>query len=196
MSRGRPKEFVEEEALDQALATFWAHGYGSTGLAELTEAMGIGRQSLYDTFGDKRSLFLRALRSYCDRQFGMVSSVLAGAGTPGERLTAFLDAWVTMYSGPMQNGCLLVSSIGEFAAAGDDEVLEFVTRQMDRFQAMMQTVIQAAIDAGEIDDRFDAPDLTQTLLAAARGLSIQARLGDASDPARAAASSFKALLGL
>ena len=61
---GRPKEFDREEALQKAMELFWARGYEGTGMRELLQHMGIGRQSLYDTFGDKRSLFIEALKCY------------------------------------------------------------------------------------------------------------------------------------
>ena len=55
---GRPIEFDQDEALERALQVFWRHGYEGTSLDALCEAMQIGRQSLYNTFGDKRALFL------------------------------------------------------------------------------------------------------------------------------------------
>jgi AcrR family transcriptional regulator len=60
----RPKEFDREEALRRAIRVFWENGFAGTSTDDLVRAMGIGRQSLYDTFGDKRGLFLAALRVY------------------------------------------------------------------------------------------------------------------------------------
>ena len=60
MTRGPDKQFDPEEALGKAMELFWAKGYASTGLAELLEVMGIGRKSMYDTFGNKRQLYLKA----------------------------------------------------------------------------------------------------------------------------------------
>ena len=61
---GRPKEFDEHEALMKAMRLFWVHGYKATSIQDLVDGMGIGRGSLYGTFGGKRSLFMRALRHY------------------------------------------------------------------------------------------------------------------------------------
>jgi len=61
---GRPREFEREDAIDKAMELFWEQGYEATGVAELCDRMGVGRQSLYNTFGDKESLFVEALSRY------------------------------------------------------------------------------------------------------------------------------------
>ena len=65
--RGRPRSFDREAALEQALRTFWEHGYDGTSVADLTRAMGIGPPSLYAAFGDKRTLFEEVVESYVTR---------------------------------------------------------------------------------------------------------------------------------
>lgn len=62
----RSKEFDPDAALQQAMELFWEHGYEATSLAQLTDRLGIGRASLYATFGDKRELYLQALRRYLE----------------------------------------------------------------------------------------------------------------------------------
>ena len=60
----RRKEFDRDEALHKAMEVFWSRGYEATSVGDLVEHMGINRQSLYDTFGDKHSLYLAALDRY------------------------------------------------------------------------------------------------------------------------------------
>ena len=62
----RPKEFDREAALDEAMDLFWTHGYEPTSMSDLQRSMGIGRQSLYDTFGGKREIFRESLDRYLD----------------------------------------------------------------------------------------------------------------------------------
>ena len=66
-TRGRPRAFDVDEALDAAMRVFWKHGYEGASLSELTEAMGINRPSLYAAFGDKESLFKKAVDRYMER---------------------------------------------------------------------------------------------------------------------------------
>ena len=61
----RHKEFDRDEALQKAMEVFWARGYEGTSIQDLVGHMGINRQSLYDTFGDKHALYLLALDLYC-----------------------------------------------------------------------------------------------------------------------------------
>src|SRR5918999_1970317 len=60
----RHKEFDRDEALQRAMEVFWSRGYEAASVGELVKRMGINRQSLYDTFGDKHSLYLQALDRY------------------------------------------------------------------------------------------------------------------------------------
>lgn len=62
--RGRPRSFDRETALEQAIRTFWEHGYEATSVTDLTRAMGIGAPSMYAAFGDKQSLFEEVVRVY------------------------------------------------------------------------------------------------------------------------------------
>jgi len=62
----RPRQFNREESLKNAMVIFWEKGYEATSLNDLLEATGLARQSLYNTFGDKRGLFLASLRRYAE----------------------------------------------------------------------------------------------------------------------------------
>src|SRR6201996_3255636 len=66
--RGRPRSFDESEALDKATQIFWSKSYDGVAIDDLIAGMGGGRQSLYSVFGDKRTLFLRVLRTYAERK--------------------------------------------------------------------------------------------------------------------------------
>src|SRR2546426_12742822 len=77
----RPKEFDPRTALSAAVQVFWRNGYEKTSLDELMAAMQVGRQSLYDTFGDKRELYLSALEAYRDSTQAAMQR-LFGSGHP------------------------------------------------------------------------------------------------------------------
>jgi len=67
MKTGRPTEFDRNTALERAMVLFWRQGYEATSLSDLLGEMGIGRQSLYNAFGDKQALFIEAARHYGDK---------------------------------------------------------------------------------------------------------------------------------
>ena len=81
MKAGRPKAFDETEVIERAMDVFWLKGYEATGLTELLECMGISRQSLYDTFGNKRGLFLRVIDHYRSTQLSLALGLLEREGS-------------------------------------------------------------------------------------------------------------------
>ncbi len=196
MTRGRPKEFVREDALECALGTFWDRGYASTGLGDLTRAMGIGRQSLYDTFGDKRSLYLEALEAYCDRQLASIRALVSAESSPGQGLAAFLRAWESMATGTHRNGCLVINSVPEATSGGDPEIIKALGRHVDRMGRLIEDLVQAAMDSGEITVPLKAREVAGMISAAVHGLSVRARLQDASLAAADTSRALAQLLGL
>ena len=79
----RPKEFSEIAALDAAVDCFWQHGYEATSMRDLAASMGISAPSVYNTFGDKQSLFARALELYLDSDARDRPSAGVFAGSQG-----------------------------------------------------------------------------------------------------------------
>src|SRR4051812_14757728 len=106
MPKGRPRKFDVEKALDAALLLFWRHGYEGTSLAALTQAMGINMPSLYAAFGNKESLFRKAV----DRYIQMPASYLPNALTePTARraVEKMFEGAVGMVMNPrLPDGCL------------------------------------------------------------------------------------------
>lgn len=132
----RPKTFDEVAALDAALGVFWARGYESASTADLIAAMGIGRQSLYDTFGDKHQLYLRALERYRERGAAMVAGILAADPDPVSAVMALVRRAARSPACDRQKGCMLVNAVTERAPA-DPAVLAVV---QDGIQALEQAI--------------------------------------------------------
>jgi AcrR family transcriptional regulator len=123
MPAGRPRAFDVDKALDSALELFWTHGYEGTSLAMLTEAMGINVPSLYAAFGNKETLFRKALERY----LATPASYMAGAlREPTARAVAekVLSGSIELVTHPNNpGGCLLVQG----AMAASPQVHPFVT---------------------------------------------------------------------
>ncbi len=97
--KGRPREFDREEALGQAMDLFWSQGYEATGVADLCDRMGLGRQSLYNTYGDKESLFAEALEHYDRVQLQPMVDALESPGSViRERKSTSLKSFSSEYA--------------------------------------------------------------------------------------------------
>ncbi|PSB60962.1 TetR/AcrR family transcriptional regulator, partial [filamentous cyanobacterium CCP1] len=114
MSRGPEKQFDPEVALAKAMEVFWARGYEAASLAELLEHMGIGKKSLYDTFGNKRLLFLKALDHYAQTEVKSIRDKLLAPGSPLENLEQVLKHLQQRHSLPGSQGCMLGTNIADF----------------------------------------------------------------------------------
>jgi len=111
----RPKEFDREEALRRAIPVFWEKGFAGTSADDLVGAMGIGRQSLYDTFGDKRRLFLAALRTYNTDGVTALSRKLRAGPTALAAIGRILVDLAEVREKARSLGCMGVNAICEMA---------------------------------------------------------------------------------
>src|ERR1700753_789851 len=89
-ARGRPRSFDETEALEKATQVFWSKGYDGVTIDDLVAGMGVGRPSLYAVFGDKRTLFLRALRAYAEKKGAGAANSLLSPQPLRDSLASFL----------------------------------------------------------------------------------------------------------
>src|ERR1043166_8391314 len=112
----RHKEFDRDEALHKAMEVFWARGYEATSMQNLVEHMGISRQSLYDTFGDKHSLYLEALDRYQEVESRKLIELLE---RPGSVKKALRQLFTGVVEGSLcdgqRRGCLMNNAMSELA---------------------------------------------------------------------------------
>ena len=149
----RAKEFDREVVLERAMEFFWAQGYEAASMRDLLDAMQIGRQSLYDTFGDKHSLFLASLQHYYERGMG---SVVAQLSDPDGGLSAIEDYFEGMarrMSTKPYRSCLLINSAIELAPH-DPEVAKIVNRFVKNLRKGFAKALEVAERKGEarVDD--------------------------------------------
>jgi TetR/AcrR family transcriptional regulator, transcriptional repressor for nem operon len=169
----RTKEFDRDEALLAATKQFANHGFEGTSTDMLLDAMGISRQSLYDTFGDKRQLYLTALAEYARANVGGLVRTMNTAASPRKGIEA---AFLQFAARPPAEGCLGVSSVCEFGssdaavtrcnAAAGEVLLAAFTRRLADAQLL-----------GEIATDLDVHEAAQFLIATLAGLKVSARGG-------------------
>jgi AcrR family transcriptional regulator len=121
----RPKEFDEDKALHKAIHLFSQQGFAATSTDELMRVMDVGRQSMYDTFGDKRGLFLKALKTYVNESVNTICDALE---SPGPALAAIQNALVSFAERKdlsSTEGCMGINAVCEFGQR-DPEVNQIV----------------------------------------------------------------------
>ena len=144
---GRPLSFDRAEALRQAMLTFWRHGYETTSVADLTAAMGISPPSLYTAFGDKKQLFLEAMRLYAGNPEDMTRRI-ADAPSAYEAARALMTDAATAYTGKSTpKGCLLASATASGSAESAD-VQAAVADVRRGIQTSLRSRIKRDVEAG------------------------------------------------
>ncbi|MGK8501446.1 TetR/AcrR family transcriptional regulator [Nocardia asiatica] len=174
-SRGRPRSFDRDAALEQAMRLFWEHGYEATSIGDLTAAMGIGAPSLYAAFGDKKTLFAEVVAHFGARYGGFVTRALAEESTADAAVRRILREAATEYTRPeCPHGCL-VNSAGVNTTSAEIAALlrELRNRNIDAFAAR----IQADIDAGVLSRHLDARTSARYVGTVLQGMSQAARDG-------------------
>lgn len=170
----RPSEFDRDEAIASAIKVFARHGYEAASTSDLLDGMGIGRQSLYGAFGDKRRLFLEALRRYAADSLAQMREALAG-GTAAEGIEAALLVGLGS-SADVETGCLGVGSIVEFSRSDPDINALNDAAGLAVIAALAERV-RDGMAAGQFDPGLDAEAAAGMLLALRSGLKVSARGG-------------------
>lgn len=174
---GRPREFCVDEALAAALKVFWRKGYDGASLTDLTEAMGVTRPSLYCAFGNKESLFRKALDLYEREKMAFIDEALAGA-TAYEVAQRLLYGGVDAYTAdPDTPGCMGVNSVLSCGGPASESVRqEILGRRFNTETKLRERFDRAKLD-GDLDPSCDTTALTMYVLTLAQGISLQAGAG-------------------
>jgi TetR/AcrR family transcriptional regulator, transcriptional repressor for nem operon len=182
----RPREFDRDEALDRATRAFWAKGYASTSTEDLLAAMNIGRQSLYNAFGDKRKLYLEALQRYQRESNAGHLARLNGSASPLGGIEALLLGLISEDDGVRALGCMGVSSVCEFGAA-DPELAVLRSKAGPRLSRRLVERVREGQACGEVDPAIDAREASAFLQMTMQGIQLGARAGGDAKSLRALA---------
>lgn len=175
-TKGRPREFCVDQALAAALRVFWSKGYEGASLTDLTEAMGITRPSLYAAFGNKESLFRKALDLYEREKLAYVHEALEAptARQVAERMLRGSLANQTSECEP--KGCLGVISTMACGAEAESVRAHVIERRESSHRAMIERFERAKAE-GDLPADVDVEGLTAYLLALLQGMAVQAGSG-------------------
>ncbi|CCA90203.1 MULTISPECIES: TetR/AcrR family transcriptional regulator [unclassified Novosphingobium] len=191
-TRGRPREFDPEEALASALRVFWKHGYEGASMAELTEAMGITKPSLYACFGNKEALFRKALDLYERDKLCYIKTSL-DAPTAREVANRILRGAVKTHCGESDpQGCMGVISSVACTTEAESIRKEVVARRASSEAAVVERFEKAKAE-GDLPEHVDAKALAQCLLTVLQGLSVKAQVGAERKDLEAVVDTFLAM---
>jgi len=171
----RRKEFVPAQALEKAMLLFWKQGYEGSSIEEIMQCMGLGRGSLYDTFGDKHSLYLATLDLYLSTGKEGLALLRDQSGSLGEILQGFFQALIEeALSDPEHRGCFMVNAAQEMAPH-DPEVARRVQMGLDEtIEAFYHILIKAQV-SGELSWTHDPHQLAHFLMNTLLGLRMLSR---------------------
>ncbi|HEY8451837.1 MAG: TetR/AcrR family transcriptional regulator [Micromonosporaceae bacterium] len=187
----RAKEFDPAVALQRAMELFWEHGYEATSMAMLTERLGIGRASLYATFGDKHELYLKALRHYLATREPNPIELLSQPGPALPAVRALVEAYVQeTLTDQRRRGCLVVNSATE-RVPHDPSVARVVESSWDTLEAALASALTRARAQGELAPDKDPRALARFLLVFLQGVRVLGRA--APDPQRLQDAAAEAL---
>ncbi|WEJ90614.1 MAG: TetR/AcrR family transcriptional regulator [Klebsiella huaxiensis] len=177
-SRGRPKVFDRDAALDKAMTLFWQHGYEATSLADLVEATGAKAPTLYAEFVNKEGLFRAVLDRYISRFAAKHEALLFDEGkTVDQALRDYFTAVATCFtSKETPAGCFMVNASAALAASSTDIANTLKSRHAMQEQALTQFLQQRQL-RGELPSDGDVSQLAQFLSCVLQGMSISAREG-------------------
>jgi TetR/AcrR family transcriptional repressor of nem operon len=192
----RPRGFDEHAVLEAASAAFWSKGYEATSTRDLVRSTGLTQPSLYNAFGDKRALFLRALEHYLQHTLRERIERLERTVSPAEGITLFFHEVIERaLADPDKRGCMLVNSALE--TSSDDEAFrDMVAAEMAEIRDFFRRRLVAAQQSGEIAGVIPADDAASHLLATLIGIRVLARVTPQYALLNGAVSPALTLLGL
>ena len=172
----RPRKFDEQAVLAAARDTFWRGGYAATSVQDLTDATGLGTQSLYGAFGSKRDLFLRILDDSCAGQSAGLEAAVSADPSPWHGVTS---AVVYEDGGRLDlppQGCLMANSAAALSTQ-DEEVRARACRSYSSTLTLFARRIREAQQSGEIEDGIDPESTARALIAVMQGIEFLHKAG-------------------
>lgn len=173
MAVGRPRTFDFDEALDRAVEVFWQKGYEGTSLPDLTKAMGINRPSLYAAFGNKESLFRKALDRYGEGPGAYVRAALAEANARAVADRLLFGTVDRLTDAKHPPGCLLVQGALSCSKEAEPVRRELAARRM-AVEVLIRNRFRRAIAEGDLAPHADPTVLARYVMTVVVGLGVQA----------------------
>ena len=172
----RPKEFDQQKALRNAIRLFSKQGFAATSTDDLMRVMNVGRQSMYDTFGDKRALFLRALETYVTESVQAINVELERHGSALSAVRHALVAFAERADLSSAEGCMGLNAISEFGRR-DTEVTRIIRKAGRTQRQTLMGVFGRAKARGELGSDADLASMADFFESTLAGIRMAAKAG-------------------
>lgn len=183
-SRGRPREFDMDQALDRAILVFSERGYHASSISDLTLAMGLAAGSVYKAFKDKRAIFIAAFDRYKAVRNGLLTEAISSASSGRERLEAALLFYAESAQGEQGiRGCLVVNGATELATF-DDEIAQKIRTSLANSEKLLRELIVAGKQDGSIKSSINEQIFSRSLLSVTQGMRVMGKTGRDSEEMR------------
>ncbi|MEK1892952.1 MAG: helix-turn-helix domain-containing protein [Rhizobium sp.] len=193
-TRGRPRAFDRDAALDKALQVFSERGYHAASISELTEAMGLASGSVYKAFKDKRGIFLAAFDRYRTVRRGLLDARMAKVATGRDKIRQVLTHYALSSHGACgRRGCLVVGSANDLALF-DEEAAERVAAAFAANETLIADLLRLGQSDGSISREIDVAATARTLLCVTKGMRVVGKTGRNEDDMAAVAETAMKLL--
>ena len=190
----RPKEFNPDEAINKAMQVFWHKGYEATSMEDLLTAMDLNRGSLYDTFGDKRQLFLKVMDRYCTTFVGPKFSLLDQPGPALPTLRRFISGMIEGgLADPQRRGCLIANTVVELSPH-EQEIAGTLRLALRVVEDTFFKVLARAKQQGELKPDKDPRALARFLATMMQGTIVMIKAGASADAVKQTAETALSIL--
>ncbi|MGQ3477324.1 TetR/AcrR family transcriptional regulator [Paenibacillus sp. TY11] len=169
----RSKEFEENVVLEKAMKLFWEQGYEKTSMNDLVEHMGIHRRSIYDTFTDKHTLFLKVMDRFGERISVRWAAGIKQSRTAKQALQSIVD-FIINGEKDAPPGCMLVNSAVELAIR-DEDIDAIATTAFAKSEELLAEIVTWGQQNGEFTKQYEAKELAEYLHNALTGLRVMVR---------------------
>jgi TetR/AcrR family transcriptional regulator, transcriptional repressor for nem operon len=190
----RPKEFNPDDAIEKAMQVFWHKGYEATSMEDLLSAMDLNRGSLYDTFGDKRQLFLKVIDRYCTTFASSKFSFLDQPGPALPILRQFINGMIEGgLADPQRRGCLISNTVMELSPH-EKEIAGRLRQTLKMAEDTFFKVLTRAQQQGELQKGQDPRALARFFITMMQGAVVMIKAGAPADVVKQTAETALSIL--
>ncbi|MNC00684.1 HTH-type transcriptional repressor ComR [compost metagenome] len=166
----RSKEFDVDNVLGKAMTIFWQQGYEKTSMQDLVSGMGIHKRSMYDTFGDKHTLYMKVMERYAEITSAKMENRIEGLSSAKEAIRLLFEMTVHR-EGIEPKGCLLVNTAVELSNHDPDAAAK-VNDAFLNTERLFERLLRHGQESGELPRSFEPADIAAYLHNVLVGLRV------------------------